>query len=149
MFASALTTVFFSFSVIFAARSSKVLGSGSANLIRITIATLLLGIWSHGFGAGIQGPGFPWFFLSGVIGFGLGDMALFGALPRVGPRLAILLTQCLAAPIAALVEWCWLGTELHSRELGCAAVILAGTGLALGLVGPRAGSSRAQAASRS
>jgi drug/metabolite transporter (DMT)-like permease len=131
MFASALTTVFFSFSVIFAARSSKVLGAGSANLIRISIATLLLGIWSHGFGAGIQGPGFPWFFLSGVIGFGLGDMALFGALPRIGPRLAILLTQCLAAPIAALVEWCWLGTELHTRELGCAAVILAGVAIAL------------------
>ena len=131
MLASLLTTVFFSLSVIFAARSSKILGSSVANLGRIVLATVLLGIWAHRFGYGLQGPGMPWFFLSGVIGFGLGDMALFGALSRIGPRLSILLTQCLAAPIAAAVEWLWLGTSLHFGEMVAAAVILAGVALAL------------------
>jgi len=72
-----------------------------------------------------------WFFVSGVVGFGVGDLALFGALPRIGPRLAILLTQCLAAPIAALVEWRWLGTKLGAEEMVCAAIILVGVAIAL------------------
>jgi drug/metabolite transporter (DMT)-like permease len=128
---SFLTTIFFSLSVIFAARSARVLGGQTANLARICVATVLLAIWAHGFGEGLHGGGLPWFFVSGVIGFGLGDMALFGALPRIGPRLAILITQCLAAPIAAFVEWLWLGTTVRAVDLVCAAVILAGVAVAL------------------
>lgn len=114
-----------------------------ANLSRISIATLALAIWAHGFGAGLRGPALPWFLLSGFIGFGLGDMALFGALGRIGPRLSILLTQCLAAPTAAFVEWAWLGTSLHPAELICALLILLGVGIALapdhGWTGSRTG----------
>ena len=131
MFASFLTTVFFSLSVIFAARSARVLGGGHANLARLLLATLLLAGWAHFFGSGLRGPSLPWFLLSGVIGFGLGDLALFAALPRIGPRLSILLTQCLAAPIATFTEWSWLETKLRSVELLCAATILAGVALAL------------------
>ena len=131
MLASLLTTLFFSFSVIFAARSSRILGGQLANLGRICLAAILLALWAHIFGAGLRGVSLPWFFLSGVVGFGLGDMALFGALPRIGPRLAILLTQCLAAPVAALVEWLWLGTTLRPVDLACAGVILAGVAIAL------------------
>lgn len=129
--ASLLTTVFFSFSVFFAARSSRVLGGPTANLSRLFLATLLLAIWAHGFGGGLGGAGLPWFFLSGVIGFGMGDMALFGAIERIGPRLTILLTQCLATPIGAFAEWAWLGTKLHPSEVVCSAVILAGVAFAL------------------
>ena len=39
MFASFLTTIFFSLSVIFAARSARVLGGQTANLARIALAT--------------------------------------------------------------------------------------------------------------
>jgi len=131
MLASLLTTVLFSFSVIFAARSARVLGPGTANLSRILVAATFLALWAHTCGAGLHGPALPWFFLSGVIGFGLGDMALFGALPRIGPRLAILLTQCLAAPIAGFTEWAWLGTTLHPSDILCAAVILGGVAVAL------------------
>lgn len=131
MLAAAFTTLFFSLSVVFGARSARLLGPQRANLGRITIATVLLGIWAHGFGSGLGGPGLSWFFFSGVIGFGLGDMALFGALPRIGPRLSILLTQCLAAPIAAVVEWTWLGTTLRAADVACASVILSGVAIAL------------------
>jgi drug/metabolite transporter (DMT)-like permease len=131
MFAAFLTTIFFSLSVIFAARTAKVLGGPAANLGRITLATGLLAIWAHGWGAGLGGPALPWYFLSGVIGFGLGDLALFGALTRIGPRLSILLTQCLAAPFAAFAEWLWLGTTLHLAEFACVLVILGGVALAL------------------
>jgi len=131
MLASFLTTIFFSLSVIFAARSARVLGGQTANLARICVASVLLALWAHIFGQGLHGGGLPWFFVSGVIGFGLGDMSLFGALPRIGPRLAILITQCLAAPIAAIVEWLWLGTTVRAVDLACATVILAGVAVAL------------------
>jgi len=126
-----LTTIFFSLSVIFAARSARVLGGQMANLGRISLATVILAIWAHCFGEGLRGGGLPWFFASGVIGFGLGDMALFGALTRIGPRLSILITQCLAAPIAAFAEWLWLGTTVRPMDLVCAGVILVGVAVAL------------------
>ncbi len=131
MFASFLTTILFSLSVIFAARSAKLLGGTRANLSRIVLATVFLSVWAHGFGSGFDGPARWWFFFGGCVGFGLGDMALFAALPRLGPRLAILITQCLAAPLAAIVEWAWLGTTLKAAELWCAVVILAGVAVAL------------------
>ena len=131
MFASFLTTIFFSLSVIFASRSSKLLGGVRANLSRIVLAACFLAVWAHGFGAGLRGPALPWFFLGGCVGFGLGDMALFAALPRIGPRLSILITQCHAAPLAAFVEWAWLGTTLTASEVRCAVVILAGVAVAL------------------
>jgi len=131
MLPSLLTTVCFSLSVIFAARSARILGPSLANLSRLLLAAGLLAIWAHCFGGGLRGGGLRWFVLSGVIGFGLGDMALFGALSRIGPRLSILLTQCLAAPIGALAEWLWMGTVLSPAEFGCSAVILGGVAIAL------------------
>ncbi|MDQ3622224.1 MAG: DMT family transporter [Verrucomicrobiota bacterium] len=131
MLASFLTTILFSLSVIFAARSAHLIGGARANLARITLATALLAIWAHGFGGGLRGPALPWFLFGGVIGFGLGDLALFAALMRIGPRLAVLLTHCLAAPFAALLEWAWLGTRLTPAELWCAVLILAGVAIAL------------------
>ena len=131
MLPSLLTTVCFSLSVIFAARSARVLGGQTANLVKLILAAVLLAAWAHSFGGGLRGAGLPWFVLSGVIGFGLGDMALFGALGRIGPRLTILLTQCLAAPLAVLAEWLWLGTTLRPSEMACSALILAGVSLAL------------------
>lgn len=131
MLAALLTPIFFSLSVLFAARSSKVLGPAAANLGRVTLAQVLLIIWAFTFGTGVTGPALPWLFVSGVIGFGLGDLALFASIVRVGPRLAILLTQCLAAPIAALVEWKWLGNGMGITQVACAGAILIGVGVAL------------------
>ncbi|MBE2214813.1 MAG: EamA family transporter [Opitutaceae bacterium] len=66
-----------------------------------------------------------------MIGFGLGDLALFLALPRIGSRLTVLLTQCLAAPFGAAVEWAWLGVRPTPGEALCGALILAGVGVAI------------------
>ncbi len=131
MLPALLTTVLFSFSVLFASRSSRLVGPMQANVSRLVLAMVLLGIWAHTWGGGFAGAGLPWFLLSGFIGFGLGDIALFGALPRIGPRLAILLTQCLAAPIAGVSEYLLLGTRPTGTEMGCGAIILCGVALAL------------------
>jgi drug/metabolite transporter (DMT)-like permease len=126
-----LTTVLFSLSVVFAFRSTRLLGSVLANFVRLCLATLLLAIWAHGFGSGLGGGALPIFCLSGVVGFGVGDLALYQALPRLGSRLSILMVQCLAAPVAAFVEWAWLGTRLTAPQMLAGVVILAGVALAL------------------
>ena len=71
------------------------------------------------------------FFISGVIGFGFGDIGVFYALPRLGSRLCILYTQCVAAPIAGLIEWFWLGTSLSTAQVLWAAATLIGVTIAL------------------
>lgn len=130
-----LTTVLWSFSAIFARRLVDALGSTLANFARLLLATALLAAWAFVFGEGTTGAGLPWYVISGAIGFGLGDIALYFALPRIGSRLTLLLTQCLAAPLAATIEWLWLGTVLSTAELLAGAGILAGVSIALIPVG--------------
>ena len=131
MIASVLTAFLWALSGIFARRSSLYLGSQRANLARQTVALILLGLWAHTLGQGIHGAGFYVMFLSGVVGFGLGDWALFEAFPRIGSALTMLLSQCLAAPIAAVIEWFWLGTTVTLLQMVSSAIILAGVALAM------------------
>jgi drug/metabolite transporter (DMT)-like permease len=79
----------------------------------------------------LGGDAFLWFFLSGIVGFGIGDVALYQALPRLGPPLSSMMTQCLAPPFAAITEWLWLGSTITWRQSTAILVILAGVGLAL------------------
>jgi drug/metabolite transporter (DMT)-like permease len=131
VFPAFLATLLFSFSVIFANRATRILGGTAANFLRLCLATVLLGIWAHGFGQGLRGGAFGWFFLSGCVGFGVGDLALYQALPRVGPRLTVLLMQCLAAPFAAVTEWLWIGTVLSRAQIVSGVVILLGVAIAV------------------
>ena len=131
MLPALLTTLLWSVSVVCATRSTRYLGSAVANLTRLCLATVLLGLWAHGFGKGLGGAGL-WFFLwSGFVGFGLGELALYEALPRIGSRLTLLLMQCLAAPIGALVEWLWLGTTLSIAQSIAGLIILVGIAVTL------------------
>ena len=131
MLPALLTTLLWSTSVVCATRSTRYLGSAVANLTRLCLATVLLAAWAHGFGSGLNGAGVWWFVLSGFVGFGLADLALYEALPRVGSRLSLLLQQCLAAPIGALVEWIWFGTTLSVGQIVAGIAILTGVAMAL------------------
>lgn len=131
VFAALLTTVFFSLSVICGHRSARLIGGTEANFWRITVATLLLAIWAYTWGLGLSGAALPLFLASGLAGIGVGDVAFFQALPRLGTRLSLLLIECLAPPCGALVEWLWLGTDLSFFQVLCGLGILAGVGLAL------------------
>ncbi|MFO1487996.1 MAG: DMT family transporter [Verrucomicrobiota bacterium] len=131
MFASLLTTLFFSFSAIFGRQVSRHLPGTMANLSRLILCSILFGIWSHLFGFGISGKAFPILFLSGCVGFGVGDLALFQTYPRLGSRRSMVMVQCLAAPLGALMEWLWLGHAPTFGQAVCGAAILAGVGVAL------------------
>jgi drug/metabolite transporter (DMT)-like permease len=131
MIPAIITTFLFAMSAVSAGRSTRLLGGTTANFCRLVLATLCLGCWAHLFGRGIGGGGLQWFFLSGVIGFGIGDLGLYGAYPRIGPRLGVLLCLCLAVPIGAVFEWLWLGTTLTLYQIVWSAVILAGVIMAV------------------
>ena len=131
MFAALLTTILFSISGVAASRTARILGGIEANFWRIILATLLLGILANVFGSALNGPALSTFLISGVIGFGVGDLALYQAYPRIGSRLSIMLVHCLAAPFAAIVEWFWLGNRIMPLEAFSGAVILVGVAVAL------------------
>ena len=131
VFAALLSTILFSVSITCGHRSAKLIGGTEANFWRLTTAGLLLGVWSYAFGVGMGGAAFPLFLLSGVVGIGIGDVALFQALPRLGSRLTSLLSGCLSAPLAALIEWLWLGTTLSLGQIWWGLLVVVGVGLAL------------------
>jgi drug/metabolite transporter (DMT)-like permease len=131
MIQAVVTTVLFAMSAVSAGRSTRLLGAGVANLSRLTLATGFLALWAHTAGQGIGGVALPWLLASGVIGFGLGDLALYAAYCRIGPRLAVLLCLCLAAPMGAVMEWAWLGTQLTLPQIFWSTVILIGVFAAL------------------
>jgi drug/metabolite transporter (DMT)-like permease len=117
--------------MVCAHRSAKLIGGTEANFWRVICATLFLGVWSYSFGIGLSGEAFPLFLASGILGIGVGDVAMFQGLPLLGSRLSTLVINCLNAPIAALVEWWWLGTTLSHAQILCGLIILTGVGIAL------------------
>jgi drug/metabolite transporter (DMT)-like permease len=126
-----LSSFFFALNATCANHSIRLLGTLRANLSRLVIGTLCLGLFAHTLGGGFRSAGTAWFFLSGAIGLGLGDLGTYGALPLLGSRLTVLMVQCLAAPLAALGEWWWLGTRLSGTQMACGAVILSGVAVAV------------------
>lgn len=131
MFFAILTTLFFAVSAVSATRTARLMGGNEANFWRLSLSVLLLGILAHTFGIGMGGGVFIILFISGLVGFGVGDVALFQALPRLGSRLTVMLVHCLTAPIAAVTEWIWMGTAMSIAEIVCASVILSGVAIAL------------------
>jgi drug/metabolite transporter (DMT)-like permease len=126
MLPSLLTACFFACSAVFGSQSSRLLGAAQANLMRLSLAALILAVYAFSFGQGFSGPGFPVYLLSGLIGFGLGDVALFLAFERLGAQRSILLAQCLAVFFAALTEWIWLGTMISIQQFFLVLLILVG-----------------------
>ena len=123
---------FYAWSVTCARRSSAYHGPDLANLGRLLIAVIVIGLFvafsdRHPFCAGWE-----WLILGGVLGLGIGDIALFHALPRIGVGLTMLLTQCLAAPFALILEYQALGHSPNGAQMLAALVILIGVGVALG-----------------
>ena len=131
MFIALLTTLLFALSALSGRRLASHVPGSQANLVRLLLAAIVLGGFSHIYGFGIGGPVFGLLFVSGCIGFGVGDLALFQAYPRIGTRRAMVLVQCLAAPIAVATEWAWLDTAPTLRQALCGFVILAGVCVAL------------------
>jgi len=132
MFAALLTVLLFACSGIAGERSARYWGGQRANLFRLFLATVIMsGVTVVFFPASLRWETFWWLFASGIVGFGLGDIALFLAYVRIGARLTILLNLCTAPVWSALSERLWLGTKLTPGELAAGGVILCGVVLAI------------------
>ncbi|HEV2318238.1 MAG TPA: DMT family transporter [Verrucomicrobiae bacterium] len=131
MLAALLTTLLFSISAICGQRSARQIGGVEANFWRICIAAAFLAIWANFFGTRTDGDALPIFALSGLLGIGVGDSGYFQALTRLGTRRTVLISQCLTAPAAALIEWLWLGTKLSWDQMLFITIILTGVALAM------------------
>jgi drug/metabolite transporter (DMT)-like permease len=132
MFATLLTVLLFAGSAVAGEHTARHWGSQRGNLLRLLLATILMGaITLAFFPDSIRPDTLSWLLLSGLLGFGLGDVALFFAYLRIGARLTILLNLCTAPLWSSLVEWLWLGTTLGPMQLLAGGVILAGVALAV------------------
>lgn len=131
MFPAFLTALLWSYCLIPARRSVAQLGENAANFWRLAAAVVAMGLFSAWGGIKLSQEASAWFFLSGIIGFGFGDIGVWFALPRIGSRLTLLMVHCIAAPIAGLAEWLWLGTTVGAFQIIALVVILCGISLAL------------------
>ena len=127
-----LTVLLFACSGIAGERAARYWGGQLANLLRLFLATCILATGTLIlFPSSLRWETFGWLFLSGIVGFGLGDIALFLAYVRIGARLTILLNLCTAPIWSSITEWVWLGTRLSTQEMAAIAVILTGVILAI------------------
>lgn len=131
MLAAFLATILFSFSAITGRRLSHFISGTQANIARLLLAALVLGTGSRLLGVNIRSESFLILVASGCVGFGIGDLCMFQAYPRIGARRTILLIQCLAAPFGVLLEWLWLHNTPTLPQAIYGTIILFGVGLAL------------------
>ena len=114
-FAALLTSCLWTFNSILFAQAGKKIGSLSVNAIRIVFAVAFLGI-THLLVFGqilplLENEQFLWIGLSGIIGLGVGDFALFAAFVIIGPRLSVLIMA--TSPVyAAILGYFILGETL-------------------------------------
>jgi drug/metabolite transporter (DMT)-like permease len=105
-------------------------GVFALNIFRITLALFFLSFLLFLTGdihhlPAWNSPGVRWLVVSGLVGLSIGDMGYFGALVRLGPRMATVFSA-LSAPLTAL-----LAIPLLGEHMGIVAVL----GMALTLVG--------------
>lgn len=130
-----ITVLCWTLSVQFFEAASRRVGATPVNIIRITTALMLFGVFllfKNGYVIPWDFPQKAWLFLglSGVIGFFLGDIFLFKALVVIGPRLALLIFS-LSAPVAALIGWGFLGEVYLLHQWAGMLVTLTGVGMVI------------------
>lgn len=131
MFPAILTSLLFACSGMAGRRLPQFFSSTQANFFRLLLAGSLLGTCSLALGAQFHEMVFPLLFLSGCVGFGLSDMAMLQTYPHLGARRTMVMVQCVAVPLATLIEWAWLGHAPTLGEAGFAIMVLVGVGLAM------------------
>jgi drug/metabolite transporter (DMT)-like permease len=127
-----LATICFAFSAVCGQRLSRLLGGITANFWRLFLATVILALMTALFWpASVRHETFGWLFLSGIVGFGIGDVGLYLAYPHLGSRLTILVLMCFGCFFSAAGDWLLLGTRLNFVQTLSILVILLGVIMAL------------------
>jgi len=134
-FAALLTTLFWTITALAFETASKRIGSMHVNLLRLALATIFLSVFSFFY----RGLFFPldadihtwiWLAISGIVGFVIGDYALFKAYIITGARVAMLM-MTLAPVFAAFAAWIILGEVMSIKSLLAMIITLAGIALVI------------------
>ncbi|MFN0129446.1 MAG: EamA family transporter [Verrucomicrobiales bacterium] len=132
MIPALLATFCFACSAVCGQRLARLMGSLRGNYWRLLLAALVLAaITLAAYPDSLRAETGGWYVLSGVIGFGIGDVALFLAYPHLGSRLTVLILMSFGVFFGAVGDW-WLLRAPLGWNLGLSVmVILSGLFLAL------------------
>lgn len=130
-----IVSISWTVTALFADKASHRLGSMSANVIRLVLATLFLAVilWI-GTGAPYpvyaDGKAWLWLAASALVGYVFGDWCLFNCYLFIGARFGQLF-MTLAPPIAAIAAWAILGETLSWKSGLAMAVTLCGIAISI------------------
>ena len=141
---SLVVAVLWTATALFSDEASRRIGSLSANVVRLSLASVFLGLllWvtlGRPWPVFADGKTWLWFALSALVGYVFGDWCLFNCYLSIGARFGQLF-MTLAPPIAAIAGWMLLGERLRPTIWLAMAVTLGG--IALSILGRESGERR-------
>lgn len=133
--AALITAICWTITAVAFEAAGKRIGSLSVNFIRLIIAFFLIGIYSlitRGMFLPLDASGKSWFwlFISGLIGFIIGDLFLFQAYVEIGSRISLLIMAS-SPPITALAGFIIMGEKLTWLHLLGMFITVAGIALVI------------------
>ena len=141
---SLVVAVLWTATALFSDEASRRIGSLSANVVRLSLASVFLGLllWvtlGRPWPVFADGKTWLWLALSTMVGYVFGDWCLFNCYLSIGARFGQLF-MTLAPPIAAIAGWMLLGERLRPTIWLAMAVTLGG--IALSILGRESGERR-------
>lgn len=141
---SLVVSVLWTATALFSDEASRRIGSLSANVVRLSLASVFLGLllWvtlGRPWPVFADGKTWLWLALSALVGYVFGDWCLFNCYLSIGARFGQLF-MTLAPPIAAIAGWMLLGERLRPTIWLAMAVTLGG--IALSILGRESGERR-------
>ncbi|MBO4842699.1 MAG: DMT family transporter [Bacteroidales bacterium] len=120
---------------LFADKASHRLGSMTANVLRLSMAIVFLGVllWitvGHPYPVYASRDAWWWLALSALVGYVFGDWCLFNCYLSIGARFGQLF-MTLAPPMAAIAGWAILGETLTWKSMLAMAVTLSGIAISI------------------
>ena len=132
---SLVVALLWTITALFADKASHRLGSMTANVARLALATVLLAIilWvgsGRPYPAYADGKAWLWLAVSALVGYVFGDYCLFNCYLSVGARFGQLF-MTLAPPFAALAGWVILGESMSWKSALAMIVTLCGIAISI------------------
>ena len=132
---SLVVAVSWTVTALFADKTSRRLGSMTANVIRLVLASVFLGaiMWvgtGHPYPVYADGKAWVWLAASALVGYVFGDYCLFNCYLSIGARFGQLF-MTLAPPMAAIAGWAILGESLSWKSWLAMVVTLCGIAISI------------------
>lgn len=132
---SLIVAVSWTVTALFADKASHRLGSMTANVVRLSLAIIFLGLmlWmtvGRPYPVYASGQAWWWLSLSALVGYVFGDWCLFNCYLSIGARFGQLF-MTLAPPMAAIAGWAILGESLTWKSGLAMMVTLSGIAISI------------------